>query len=323
MSWWRWARALAWLLVPAWIWGTRADVLLAGHPAYAVLVTLAAVAGLALIAIQVRARRAKRRYAAPPDVAQPSRRGRRALRTVGRAIGVVATIGALVGLVLLRPYAATAPAVTLTSAGSDSVSVVSTPTSITLTPKAGAAAYTSRVGLVFQPGALVDPRAYVPLLARVAADGHLVVIVKQPLSFGLLALGAPDGPIAEHPEVTRWAVGGHSLGGVAASMYAASHDDRVSGLVLWASYPASSLADRTGLAVASISGTADGLARPTTIEARRGDLPPTTVFTPVAGAVHAYFGDYGEQAGDGIPTVSREQAQTAIVDATLALLARA
>jgi len=39
--------------------------------------------------------------------------------------------------------------------------------------------------------------------------------------------------------------------------------------------------------------------------------------------VHAYFGDYGEQAGDGIPTVSREQAQTAIVDATLALLARA
>lgn len=323
MSWWRWARALAWLLVPAWIWGTRADVLLAGHPAYAVLVTLAAVAGLVLVVTQVRGRQTSRRYAAPPDVAQPRRHGRRALRTVGRVFGVVATIGALVGLVLLRPYAATAPAVTLTSAGSDSVSVVSTPTSITLTPKAGAAAYTSRVGLVFQPGALVDPRAYVPLLARVAADGHLVVIVKQPLSFGLLALGAPDGPIAEHPEVTRWAVGGHSLGGVAASMYAASHADRVSGLVLWASYPASSLADRTGLAVASISGTADGLARPATIEARRGDLPPSTALTPVSGAVHAYFGDYGEQAGDGIPTVSREQAQTAIVDATLALLARA
>lgn len=321
MTWWRWARALAWLLVPSWIWGTRADVLLAGHPAYAVLVTLAGVAGLVLVVTQVRGRQTSRRYAAPPDVAQPSRRGRRALRTVGRVFGVVATIGALVGLVLLRPYAATAPAVTLTSAGSDSVSVVSTPTSITLTPKV--AAYTSRVGLVFQPGALVDPRAYVPLLARVAADGHLVVIVKQPLSFGLLALGAPDGPIVEHPEVARWAVGGHSLGGVAASMYAASHADRVSGLVLWASYPASSLADRTGLAVASISGTADGLARPATIEARRGDLPPTTVFTPVAGAVHAYFGDYGEQAGDGIPTVSREQAQTAIVDATLALLARA
>lgn len=321
MSWWRWARALAWLLVPSWIWGTRADVLLAGHPAYAVLVTLAAVAGLALVVTQVRGRQTSRRYAAPTDVAQPRRRGRRALRTVGRVFGVVATIGALVGLVLLRPYAATAPAVTLTSAGSDSVSVVSTPTSITLTPKV--AAYTSRVGLVFQPGALVDPRAYVPLLARVAADGHLVVIVKQPLSFGLLALGAPDGPIAEHPEVARWAVGGHSLGGVAASMYAASHADRVSGLVLWASYPASSLADRTGLAVASISGTADGLARPATIEARRGDLPPSTVFTPVSGAVHAYFGDYGEQAGDGIPTVSREQAQTAIVVATLALLARA
>ncbi len=312
MSWWRWVRALAWLAVPAWIWGTRADVLLAGHPAYAVLVTLAALAGLALVVTQMRGRRRASR--------QPKRG---VLRTIGRVVGGVATIGALVGLVLLRPYAATAPAVTLTSAVSDSVSVVSTPTAITLTPKAGAAAYTSRVGLVFQPGALVDPRAYVPLLARVAADGHLVVIVKQPLSFGLLALGAPDGPIAEHPEVARWAVGGHSLGGVAASMYAASHSDRVSGLVLWASYPASSLADRTGLAVASISGTADGLARPATIEARRGDLPASKVFTPVAGAVHAYFGDYGEHAGDGIPTVPREQAQTAIVDATVALLARA
>jgi len=67
VSWWRWARALAWLLVPAWIWGTRADVLLAGHPAYAVLVTLAAVAGLVLVVTQVRGRRAKRRYAARAD----------------------------------------------------------------------------------------------------------------------------------------------------------------------------------------------------------------------------------------------------------------
>ena len=77
MSWWRWARALAWLLVPAWIWATRADVLLAGHPAYAVLVTLAALVGLTLLVTQVRGRRRAPR--------QP-RRG--VLRTVGRIVGV-------------------------------------------------------------------------------------------------------------------------------------------------------------------------------------------------------------------------------------------
>lgn len=306
----RLAQALGLVAVSAWIWVTRTDVLLTGHPMYAVLVTLAGLAGLVLA---IGAWRARRRAA----VRRPG-----VLRAVARIAGVVGTIAALAGLVWLRPYPATAPAVALTSTGSAAVSVVSTPTTITLAPTAGATAYTSGVGLVFQPGALVDPRAYVPLLARVAERGHLVVIVKQPLSFGLLAIGAPDGPIGAHPEVTRWAVGGHSLGGVAASMYAAGQGDRVSGLLLWASYPAASLADRTGLAVASISGTADGLATPEKIDTHRKELPAATVYVPVEGGIHAFFGDYGEQAGDGIPTVPREQAQAAIVEATLALLAR-
>jgi hypothetical protein len=36
--------------------------------------------------------------------------------------------------------------------------------------------------------------------------------------------------------------------------------------------------------------------------------------------VHSYFGDYGEQPGDGTPTVSRSEAQRQIVAATVAFM---
>ena len=67
--------------------------------------------------------------------------------------------------------------------------------------------------------------------------------------------------IAAHPEITNWAIGGHSLGGAMAANYVYSHPDAVQGLVLWAAYPAgnNSLADRQ-MPVVSIYGTLDGLA---------------------------------------------------------------
>jgi hypothetical protein len=36
--------------------------------------------------------------------------------------------------------------------------------------------------------------------------------------------------------------------------------------------------------------------------------------------VHAFFGDYGDQRGDGEPTVSRQEAQARIVEATSTFL---
>lgn len=58
------------------------------------------------------------------------------------------------------------------------------------------------------------------------------------------------------------------------------------------------------------------------IDASRADLPSTATFVAVEGAVHAFFGDDGEQSGDGTPTVSREVAQGQIVAATVDALAR-
>ena len=46
------------------------------------------------------------------------------------------------------------------------------------------------------------------------------------------------------------------------------------------------------------------------------------VLTEIVGGVHAYFGDYGTQSGDGTATISRADAQAQIQAASLALLER-
>ena len=123
----------------------------------------------------------------------------------------------------------------------------------------------------------------------------------------------------------RWVDRGWSmlLGGVAASSFAADHPTNVDGLLLWASYPADDrLASTDELAVSSISGSEDGLTTPADVADSRADLPADTTFVEVPGAVHAFFGDYGDQPGDGQPTTSRATAQEAIVAASLDLMAK-
>ena len=125
------------------------------------------------------------------------------------------------------------------------------------------------------PGALVDPRAYVPLLSTpLAAHGFTVVVVKPPYGIAFLCVRcAPVASSPARPAVTRWVVGGHSLGGVVAASYAGADHPGVRGLLLWASYPNGSIAGATSLAVTSVSAGNDGLATPARIAASRPDLP--------------------------------------------------
>jgi pimeloyl-ACP methyl ester carboxylesterase len=197
--------------------------------------------------------------------------------------------------------AATMPATSSTEAA----------TSITLAP-AGKAT----TGLVFYPGARVDAHAYQDLLQPLAAAGHLVIILKPPLGVSLLDTNQARAAMDRHPEIATWAVGGHSLGGVSASAFAAGNPD-VAGLLLFASYPAANMAAARDLSVLSIAGSNDGLSTPDKIAASKSLLPPTTTFATVRGGIHGFFGDYGEQPGDGEPGTTRDQAQQQIVAESL------
>lgn len=273
-------------LIALWAVTSRWDAIRFGHPSYLVFYALAM--GLGLLAVFV-ARRGVRR----------------------RLLAVVGSIGLLVVALAgwwLRPFPA--DDVALEILGREGVVVDQSATSIVLEPDGE----DPTSGLIFQPGARVDARAYLNILAPIAEAGHRVVIVKQPLGIAFLATGfAPDW-IASNPALT-WAAGGHSLGGVVAS----GAQDAES-MLLWASYPMSDITAREGQAVVSVYGTADAIALPERIEASRSDLPESSTLVPVDGAIHSFFGDYGLQPGDGTPTVSRQAAQDEIVDASLGLL---
>jgi pimeloyl-ACP methyl ester carboxylesterase len=176
-----------------------------------------------------------------------------------------------------------------------------------------------QTGFIFYPGGRVDPRSYAPAMRQIAAAGYLTVIPPMPLNMAFTAPDRAAEVMAAHPEIQRWVIGGHSLGGAMAAQFAYQHPRDVAAVVLWASYPpdASPLTD-LGLPVLSIYGSEDmGRAD---IEARKGLLPPDTQWVFIECANHAQMGWYGPQPGDGEACLSREAQQSQVVEATLEFL---
>jgi len=176
-------------------------------------------------------------------------------------------------------------------------------------------------GFIIYPGGRVDYRSYAPAAQAIADQGYLVVIVHMPLNLAVFNTNAAAGVMAAHPEIKHWAVGGHSLGGSMAANFVYTHPGAAEGLVLWASYPAASNnLSHFGVRVLSISGTLDGLSTPDKIAASVPLLPSGTTWVAIRGGDHAGFGWYGHQAGDHPATISREEQQAQIVQATVDFL---
>jgi hypothetical protein len=176
-------------------------------------------------------------------------------------------------------------------------------------------------GFILYPGGHVDPRAYAPAARSIAQQGYLVIIVPMPLNLAVLGVSKADEIIEMYPGVNRWVIGGHSLGGAMSARYASRHPGRVQGMVLWASYPSSTDDLReSGLRVASIFGTRDGLTSLEEIRVSKTLLPPDTLWIEITGGNHAQFGYYGPQSGDLEAEISMDEQQRMIVEGTLAVL---
>ena len=102
-----------------------------------------------------------------------------------------------------------------------------------------------------------------------------------------------------------------------ACQYAGAGD--AAGLVLLGSYCAEDLG-KEDLPVLSLGGARDGLSTPAKITAARHLLPADAELVEIPGAVHAQFGDYGTQPGDGTPTATDAAVRAAITRDVLAFL---
>ena len=172
-------------------------------------------------------------------------------------------------------------------------------------------------GLVFYPGAKVQPEAYAPLMTQCAERGILCVLVKPLFNFALLSIDAAGDATAQFPEINKWIIGGHSMGGVAASKYLSSHEADFAGISLLASYSTFDLTDFPGTAL-SVVGLQDNVLNWENYENAQSNLPRNEI-VEIEGGNHGNFGNYGEQAGDGQATISREEQQARTADAIAAL----
>ena len=185
----------------------------------------------------------------------------------------------------------------------ETVTVTSTDHSVVLAPTTGG----TDTGLVFIPGAKVDPYAYMYKLSGVVEEaGVTVVITKPALNLAFFDTHPLADYAADASEVEHWYVGGHSLGGVRACMLVdAASEPGIDGLVLFGSYCANDLS-QSGLRVLSIAASNDGLSTAAKIDGAANMLPADADFTVLDGANHAQFGDYGTQPGDLDSTVTTE-----------------
>jgi hypothetical protein len=175
------------------------------------------------------------------------------------------------------------------------------------------------VGLIFYPGGHVEARAYARPMRQIAAQGYLVVLVPVRLNLAFFDINAAAPVLSAHPEIEHWVLAGHSLGGVAAAMFAGSHS-QISGLVFWASYPPDSTLKDSDLRVLSIYGTND-MAGVEKFHKSRLLLPENAHFVPIPGGNHSQFGDYGLQPGDKPAEISRLDQQSQAVQAVVQFLA--
>lgn len=178
--------------------------------------------------------------------------------------------------------------------------------------------------VIFYPGALVDAESYSVWASGVAAQGYAVAIVKMPFDLAVLG-GNRAANVLDEVAQTTYVIGGHSLGGVMASRFAANEGDgyeqTLAGVFFFASYPdeKGSLA-KSDLPVLSLIGSQDQIVNHENWQSAKTYLPETTLYQEIDLGTHAGFGTYGEQRGEEQTSLTNEEQQQIIVDKMTAWL---
>lgn len=169
------------------------------------------------------------------------------------------------------------------------------------------------IGFIFYPGGKVEYTAYAPMLYKLAENGITCILIKMPANLAIMGINKADGTIDGYTDIDKWYIGGHSLGGAAASMYVYDHKQAFDGLVLLGAYSTKDISD-TDLSVLLITGSEDKVLSLEKYNECMPNYPKNLSTLNIEGGCHSYFGDYGMQEGDGQPQITCEYQQDTIVD---------
>ncbi|WP_406843627.1 alpha/beta hydrolase [Flavobacterium soyae] len=164
--------------------------------------------------------------------------------------------------------------------------------------------------LFFYPGAMVDPKAYVPLCRQISENGLKVYLIKMPWRLASNGYKLPKELGLLDDKNIEYILAGHSQGGKMAAQFVYENPGLIDKLILiGTTHPRDiSIAD-SRIPILKIYGSDDGVADEKTILKNKSKLPESTKFVKIEGANHAQFGYYGFQFGDNSARISREQQQ--------------
>jgi pimeloyl-ACP methyl ester carboxylesterase len=183
--------------------------------------------------------------------------------------------------------------------------------------------------VVFLPGGLVDPRAYLPIVREIAERGTSSALVEMPFRSASTEgqreqlwtrirdahrrLGA-NAPLI---------LAGHSRGAAMAARFAAAFPSELAGLALiGTTHPRDQDLSNAAFAVLKVAGTKDCVAPLDDARANSGRLPAATEWVVIDGANHAQFGYYGSQINDCAPEIGRDEQQRQLLGAVTGFVAR-
>ncbi len=169
--------------------------------------------------------------------------------------------------------------------------------------------------IVFYPGGKVEYTAYSGLMYELAARGYIGILLKMPDNLAFLSVDAVDRVEDVRLEQMQqasdldWYLAGHSLGGVAASMYLEKNrkefrdESNYKGIILCASYTTQDFSD-DDISLLSIYGANDHVLNMKNYEESKAKWPEDFEEIVIDGGIHSYFGSYGIQRGDGKPSIT-------------------
>lgn len=161
----------------------------------------------------------------------------------------------------------------------------------------------AETGFIFYQGAKVESSAYAPLMMMLADKGILCILEDMPANLAILGKNKAKGIDELYPQISRWYIGGHSMGGFVAAEFAADNTDMIDGVVLLASFAVTDISE-SSMEVIALYGSEDGVLNMDSVEKNHVNLPDDVFEYTIEGGCHAGFGSYGAQDGDGNPTIS-------------------